>query len=109
MTLGEVTALAIIADMPELEALADGLAPVDRQSGNRRARASCEESRGSRQARYMAALVALRFNQPLKAKYQDVRAGGKPAKFAISAIMRKLVVLTNPLMTDHPEMVSIPS
>ncbi|MER8686181.1 IS110 family transposase, partial [Mesorhizobium sp. M1136] len=52
------------------------------------------------QALYMPALVAVRFNQSLKTKYQDLRDGGKPAKLAITAIMRKLVVLANALIRD---------
>jgi transposase len=46
----------------------------------------------------MAALVAMRFNSDLKAKYEQFTAAGKPAKVAIAAIMRKLVVLANALL-----------
>ncbi|MBG6147844.1 hypothetical protein IWQ51_005999 [Labrenzia sp. EL_142] len=44
-----------------------------------------------RDALYMPALVAMRFKPDTKAKYQAVRKAGKPAKAAISAIMRKLI------------------
>lgn len=44
---------------------------------------------------YMAALVAARLNHQLKAFYQWLRAGGKPAKVALTAVMRKLIVLMN--------------
>ncbi|MER9489843.1 IS110 family transposase [Mesorhizobium sp. M0563] len=106
--LGEVTAFAIIADMPELGTLANkqvaslaGLAPVDRQSGQWKGKCFIRGGRSSvRQALYMPALVAVRFNQSLKTKYQDLRDGGKPAKLAITAIMRKLVVLANALIRD---------
>ncbi|MES0120950.1 IS110 family transposase [Mesorhizobium sp. M0027] len=106
--LGEVIAFAIIADMPELGTLANkqvaslaGLAPVDRQSGQWKGKCFIRGGRSSvRQALYMPALVAVRFNQSLKTKYQDLRDGGKPAKLAITAIMRKLVVLANALIRD---------
>jgi len=94
-----VTAFALIIDMPELGTLEAneaaalaGLAPVTRQSGKWRGRANL------RQALYMPALVAARFNPDLKARYDKLRAVGKPPKLAITAIMRKLVILANALI-----------
>ena len=49
----------------------------------------------------MLALVAIRFNAGLKAKYQSLIAAGMPAKVAITAVMRKLIVLANALLKDH--------
>ncbi len=46
----------------------------------------------------MAALVAARFNPDLKAKYQQLIATRNPAKIAITAVMRKLVVIANVLL-----------
>lgn len=46
----------------------------------------------------MPALVAMRFNPDLKAKYQALKAAGKPAKVAITALMRKLIILANALL-----------
>ena len=46
----------------------------------------------------MPALVAIRFNPDLKAKYDQLIAAGKPAKLAITAVMRKLVILANALL-----------
>lgn len=48
----------------------------------------------------MPALVATRFNPDLKAKYDHLKAAGKAAKLAITAIMRKLIVLANALIRD---------
>jgi len=48
----------------------------------------------------MPALVAIRFNPPLRAKYLALRAAGKPAKVAIVAIVRKLLILANALLRD---------
>ena len=45
-----------------------------------------------------ARLVAARFNPDMKAKYAHLIETGKPAKVALTAIMRKLVVLANALL-----------
>jgi transposase len=104
-----ITAFALIVDMPELGTLENGqaaslagLAPVARQSGNWTGRAFIRGGRaGVRQALYMPALVAMRFNPDLKANYDRLVAAGKPPKKAITAIMRKLIVLANALLRDN--------
>jgi transposase len=53
-----------------------------------------------RQALYMPALVAVRFNATMKAKYQALRAAGKAPKVALTANMRKLLILANALLRD---------
>jgi transposase len=53
-----------------------------------------------RRAIYMPALVAARFNPDLKTKYDQLIRRGKPAKLAITAVMRKLVVMANALLRD---------
>ena len=78
-----------------------GLAPMSRQSGSWRGKASIRAGRATlRQALYMPALVATRFNPDLKAKYQSLVAAGKPAKVAITALMRKLIITANALIRD---------
>jgi len=54
-----------------------------------------------RRAIYMPALAAVRFNRDLKTKFDQLIADGKPAKVALVAIMRKLVVLANALLRDQ--------
>ena len=49
-------------------------------------------------ALYMAALVAAHSNRQLKAFYQRLRAAGKPAKVALTAVMRKFIVLMNHIL-----------
>jgi len=49
----------------------------------------------------MPALVAMRFNPDLKTKYRRLVAAGKPAKIAIAAIMRRLIVFVNALLTAN--------
>ena len=106
-----VTAVAILVEMPELGALDPkaaaslaGLAPVTRQSGNWTGRAFIRGGRaGLRRALYMPALVAARFNPDLKAKFETLISAGKPPKLAITAIMRKMVILANALLRDGRE------
>jgi transposase len=56
-----------------------------------------------RDALYMPALVAIRFNPDLKAQYDRMRAAGKPAKVAITAVMRKLIIPANTLVREDRE------
>ncbi|WP_299870220.1 hypothetical protein [uncultured Roseobacter sp.] len=46
----------------------------------------------------MPALVATRFNPDMRVFYQRIISAGKPAKVAITAVMRKLMVLANALV-----------
>ena len=103
---GAITALGLIANMPELGSLDDkqagmlaGLAPVACDSGQRR---GARHIRGGRSAVrtgiYMAALSATRYNPHLKAFYDRLVGAGKPKKVAITAVMRKLIVLANLLL-----------
>jgi transposase len=100
---GAVTARNVLAELPELgrlnrrqvAALA-GLAPHPRQSGQWTGKASIGGGRAAlRRALYMAALSASRCNPLLRAFYQRLRLAGKPAKVALTAVMRKLIVLMN--------------
>lgn len=76
-----------------------GLAPVARQSGQWKGKSFIRGGRANvRQALYMPALVAARFNPDLKAKYQKLIAAGKPAKVAINTVMQKLIVTANALL-----------
>jgi transposase len=106
---GTVTALSVLAELPELGTLnrrqvaaLAGLAPHPRESGSWQGRRTIGGGRAAvRRALYMAALVAARSNHPLKAFYQRLRAAGKPAKVALTAVMRKLIVLMNQIL-KHP-------
>lgn len=49
----------------------------------------------------MPALVALRFNKPLKEKYDHLITKGKPLKVALVAIMQKLVIIANALLREQ--------
>ena len=77
--------------------------PCNRDSGMHRGRRTIRGGRVKvRRVLYMAATVASRFNPILKAFYQRLVAAGKPKKVALTAVMRKLVVLLNQLL-KNPE------
>lgn len=105
---GEVTANALIVEMPELGALDQGeaaslagLAPVAKDSGQSNGRRSIRGGRArARQALYMPALVSVRFNPEFKAKYDAMLKAGKLPKVALTAVMRKIVILANALLRD---------
>ena len=113
----QVTALTLLIEMPELGELDEkaaaalsGLAPVSRQSGRWTGRAFIAGGRAIvRHALYMPALVASRFNPDLKAKYDDLVKTGKPPKVAITAIMRKLILLANALLRNNRKWIPKPA
>ena len=106
--IGPAAAAAILIECPEVGTLGRkqiaslaGLAPMTRQSGQWRGKAFIQGGRKFlRDALYMPALVAIRFNPDMKARYDAMRNAGKPAKVAITAIMRKLIELANALIRD---------
>ena len=108
--LGPVTAALILTFLPEIGTLdrkqagsLAGLVPHSRESGQWKGKSFISGGRKPlRDALYMHALVAMRFNPDLKTKYTALRQAGKPAKVAIIAIMRKLLDTANaPLKGDR--------
>lgn len=106
---GRVTALTLVAQMPELglvnakqiAALA-GVAPLNRDSGRHRGKRRTFGGRsGVRSTLYMAALSATRYNPVIKAFYQRLLAKGKEKKVALTACMRKLLVILNAIARDQ--------
>ena len=105
---GRVTALTVLALLPELGGLRDaqasalvGVAPLNCDSGQSRGQRHIHGGRAAvRRVLYMAALAAIRHNSILAAFYQRLRANGKPGKVALTAVMRKLTVLLNRLIKN---------
>jgi transposase len=103
------SAFALLTGMPELGTLdsqtagaLSGTAPRTRQSGKWTGKAFVQGGRAQvRRSLYMPALAAARFNPDLKAVYTALVARGKPPKLALTAIMRKLIVLANALIRDN--------
>lgn len=106
---GYVTAITILANMPELgqlnrqkiAALA-GLAPFDRDCGKKRGQRRIFGGRQSvRRVLYMACLSAAKFNPVIKSFYTRLIEKGKPFKVAITACMRKMITIMNAMTKDQ--------
>ena len=109
--IGPVAAATLLALMPELGALSSKavaelavLAPFNVDSGQFRGLRRIQGGRKRvRDALYMAAVSAARSNPHLKAIYQRLRSAGKPAKVALIAVARKLIVTANAILRDKTE------
>lgn len=109
--IGPVNAMTCLAEMTELGCCTDkqiaalaGLAPIARESGNwagkRRIRGGRKPVRDSL---YMAALAATRCDPHAKAFYNRLVEKGKQHKVALTAVMRKLIILANTLIRENRE------
>lgn len=107
--IGPVTARALVIDMPELGTLTGrqaaslaGLAPVARDSGRTHGKRFIRGGRAPvRKALYMPAVTLVRAkNSHLGGLYQALRSAGKPAKVALVALMRRLLVIANAILRD---------
>ncbi len=105
---GPVTAFTLLAELPELGTLNRqkiaalvGLAPFNRDSGPRRGKRRIFGGRaGVRCVLYMAALSASKRNPVIRAFYQRLLDNGKEKKVALTACMRKLLVILNAMVRD---------
>jgi transposase len=106
---GPITALTLVAALPELGQLSRreiaalvGVAPLNRDSGTLRGKRRIWGGRAPvRAALYMAAFAGVRWNPVLRQFYTRLRAAGKPFKVAITACMRKLLVILNTMMRQQ--------
>jgi transposase len=106
--IGPVVAATLVACLPELGMLGGGqiaalagVAPMNCDSGDMRGQRRIKGGRAHvRSALYMAAVAASRCNPDLKAFYDRLRNAGKAAKLALTAVMRKLVLLANTLIRE---------
>jgi len=108
---GPAVSITLLADLPELGALdrkavasLAGLAPHPNQSGTRTGQAHIGGGRPCvRAALYMAAVSATRSDKGFRREYLAMRQAGKPAKVALVAIARKIVVAANSMLkTNQP-------
>lgn len=107
--IGPAVSRTLLAELPELGQLDRrtiaalvGVAPFNRDSGRFRGKRMIWGGRSSvRRALYMAALVAARYNAPLRTFYQRLRAAGKPGKVALVAVMRKLLTTLNAMIKNQ--------
>lgn len=100
---GALTAVTLLAELPELGALnrkeiaaLAGVAPITRESGTWSGQRFIYGGRHAvRRALYMAALAATRFNPHISSLYKGLVERGKPKKVALVAAMRKLLIHLN--------------
>jgi len=112
--IGPVTALVLIAELPELGQLPDkqivalcGLAPHARDSGKWHGKRTTRGGRARvRTALYMAALVATKHNLVIKTFYHRLLSAGKQKKLALTACMRKLLVILNAMFRNQTSWLS---
>ena len=103
---GPVLSMSILSDLPELGQLDRrqiaalvGVAPINRDSGAFRGKRAVWGGRARlRAALYMGTLVATRYNPIIRVFYERLCAAGKTKKVALTACMRKLLVLLNAMV-----------
>lgn len=103
---GPVLTTTMLATVPELGTLTHkqisalvGVAPFSRDSGLLRGKRTIWGGRAqARAVLYMGAIVATRFNPVIRAFYQRLCQAGKAKKLALTACMRKLLVILNAML-----------
>jgi transposase len=108
---GDITALTLIADLPELGQLTNkeisalvGVAPFCHDSGTQKGKRTTWGGRTQvRTILYMATLSAVQHNPPLKAFYNRLVMKGKIKKVALVACMRKLLIVANSMLRNNTE------
>lgn len=103
---GKVTVFTLLARLPELGQLSEakvaalaGLAPFADDSGQRKGHRYIRGGRSDvRNVLYMATLTARTHNPAIRAMFKRLIAAGKPYKVAMTACMRKLLIILNALL-----------
>jgi transposase len=106
---GPVTSATMLGMLPELGQLNRqeiaalvGVAPLNKDSGKKKGRRRVYGGRADvRSVLYMAALAAKKFNPVIKKFYDRLIQQGKEKKVALTACMRKLLVILNAMMRSH--------
>lgn len=105
---GPILLSTLACELPELGSLGSkaiaslvGLAPMNRESGTWQGQRRISGGRAVvREALYMAALTAIRYEPRLRAFYAGLKAKGKASKVALVAVMRKMLVILNARKRD---------
>jgi len=106
---GRLTAITTLAELPQLGqfsrrevAAMAGVAPYNRDSGRWAGKRCIGGGRPMvRRALFLAAWSASRHNKILQPFYKRLRAAGKPPKVALTAVMRKLIILMNHMLKNQ--------
>jgi transposase len=107
--IGPVNAFTLLARLPELGELDGkkisalvGVAPFNRDSGKYRGRRTIFGGRADvRAVLYMAAITAIRHNFAIKAFYERLIHAGKLPKVALTACMRKILIILNAMVRTN--------
>jgi len=106
---GPVLSMTLLSNLPELGTLNRkqiaalvGVAPLNRDSGLFRGKRKIWGGRASiRSVLYMSVTCAIRFNPLIKKFYQHLRNAGKVHKVAMTACMRKLLIILNTMIKNR--------
>ena len=108
---GDTLVYTLLADLPELGELNNkeisklvGVAPMNRDSGRMRGKRRIQGGRAHiRTVLYMATLSATQCNPVIKAFYRKLVAQGKNKKVALTACMRKFIIILNTMVKNKTE------
>lgn len=108
---GDKLVYTLLADLPEIGQLSRqevsalvGVAPINRDSGKLRGKRRIKGGRFAvRTVLYMATLSAIQCNPVIKAFYNQLVAQGKHKKVALTACMRKFIIMLNAMIRDKCE------
>lgn len=106
---GQILSITLLGALPELGSLTRkqiaalaGVAPFNRDSGKYRGKRTIKGGRTRvRSSLYMATLAATRFNPIIREYYIHLLSMGKMKKVALTACMRKLLVILNAVLREH--------
>lgn len=108
--IGDVVVNTLLGDMPELgtmthrqvAALAGvAVAPMNRDSGKLKGRRRIQGGRTTvRTVLYMATLTSIQHNPVIRAFYRRLVAQGKHKKVALTACIRKMLIILNAMVRD---------
>jgi transposase len=109
--IGDTMVYTLLADLPELGTMTNkqaaalvGVAPMNRDSGKMKGKRRIQGGRYSvRTTLYMATLSATLCNPVIKEFYQRLTSQGKHNKVALTACMRKFIVMLNAMVRDNCE------
>lgn len=108
---GDTLVYTLLADLPEIGELSRtqisalvGVAPINRDSGKMKGKRRIKGGRYAvRTVLYMATLSATQCNPIIKAFYNQLVAQGKHKKVALTACMRKFIIMLNAMVRDRCE------
>lgn len=107
--IGPVISTTLVSDLPELGRLTAkqisrlvGVAPINHDSGQHKGKRMIQGGRAHiRATLYMGAVVAMRHNPVIKAFYERLVGRGKSKKLALTACVRKILVILNAMVRQN--------